>query len=507
MPGLWLPVVRKTRSGNEYSPFTLGCATFPKIIHVLQEPAFDIGPLIARAVAAESEEQDDHEGDDDEAGQASLADARDELLPPPLGLDQGQPFPPPKQLDPPPPIAASPQPAASPKPATNPKPRPGPQRSSTKAEKAQKARAASHNRGRAKHARDLAAHGHLPSPATVSTIVRPAAPLKTDLNASALPTAFGAYSGKLEDKIEKKGSKVQRSVADLVGLGFQLVKWDGITLRPLLDKNGRIIAVLAGRSNDAKYLESANSAFRTIRDAGAAANFPASMRHHRHGLFAAMNVGLFYGKVQKFPCWLNNKGYAALADGLLGDCHIQRLACFADAAFALWAPRLYRYYRDNDAGLQRRMSFRRPFVGSIFACAAFNFGPNVWTFRHRDVLNLAFGWCTVNALGEFDATTGGHLVLEDLKLVVEFPHSALILLPSATVAHSNVPVQPGEERVSFTQFTPGGIFRFVDNGGQTVDELAERNPSEYDRIMARKAARWEEGLSLLSTLDELLPEE
>ncbi|KAJ7726037.1 hypothetical protein DFH07DRAFT_970648 [Mycena maculata] len=497
MPGLWLPVVRKTRSGNEYSPFTLGRATFPKIIHALQEPAFDIGPLIAWAVAAKSEEQDDHE--------AAAATARPRPRPT---------LPPPKQLDPPPPIAASPQPAASPKPATNPKPRPGPQRSSTKAEKAakaaekaQKAHAASHNRRRAKHARDLAAHGHLPSPATVSAIVRPAVPLKTDLNASALPTAFGAYSGKLEDKIEKKGSKVRRSVADLVGLGFQLVKWDGITPRPLLDKNGRIIAVLAGRPNDAKYLESVNSAFRTIRDTGAAATFPASMQHHRRGLFAAMNVGLFYGKGQKFPCWLNNKGYAALADGLLGDCHIQRLACFADVAFALWAPRLYRYYRDNDAGPQRRMSFRRPFVGSIFACAAFNFGPNVWTFRHRNVLNLAFGWCAVNALGEFDATTGGHLVLEDLKLVVEFPHGALILLPSATVAHSNVPVQPGEERVSFTQFTPGGIFRFVDNGGQTVDELAERNPSEYDRIMACKAARWEEGLSLLSTLDELLPDE
>ncbi|KAJ7766400.1 hypothetical protein DFH07DRAFT_867033 [Mycena maculata] len=162
---------------------------------------------------------------------------------------------------------------------------------------------------------------------------------------------------------------------------------------------------------------------------------------------------------------------------------------------------------DHDARLQRDSPLHRPFVGSIFSCAAFNFSTNVWTFRHRDVLNLAFGWCAVQALGEFDATEGGHIVLWDLKLVVEFPHGALVLIPSATIAHSNIPVQAGDERLSFTQFTPGGIFRYVDNGCQTVEELAEKDPSKYDQIMALKAARWEMGLSLISTLDELLPNE
>ncbi|KAJ7211129.1 hypothetical protein B0H12DRAFT_1033507, partial [Mycena haematopus] len=123
---------------------------------------------------------------------------------------------------------------------------------------------------------------------------------------------------------------------------------------------------------------------------------------------------------------------------------------------------------------------------------------------HRDILNLAFGWCAVQALGNFDATKGGHLVLWDLKLVVEFPAGALILLPSATIAHSNVPVQEGDERISFTQFSAGGIFRYVDNGCQTVNQLAENNPEEYDRLMDLKAARWEKGLGLLSTLDEIV---
>ncbi|KAJ6566686.1 hypothetical protein B0H19DRAFT_1219572 [Mycena capillaripes] len=147
---------------------------------------------------------------------------------------------------------------------------------------------------------------------------------------------------------------------------------------------------------------------------------------------------------------------------------------------------------------------QRPFAHSVFFCATFNFGRNFWTFKHHDVLNLAFGWCAVQALGRFDPRKGEHLVLWDLKLVIEFPAGALILLPSATIAHSNVPVQDDEERVSFTQFSAGGIFRYVDNGCQTVKELEENDPEEHKRLMALKAARWEKGLGLFSTIDELL---
>ena len=107
-------------------------------------------------------------------------------------------------------------------------------------------------------------------------------------------------------------------------------------------------------------------------------------------------------------------------------------------------------------------------------------------------------------MGRFDATKGGHLVLWDLKLVVEFPAGALILLPSATIAHSNVPVQAGDERTSFTQFTAGGIFRWLDYGGRTEAELADEDPDEHARQMALKEARWEAGLRLWSTIDELL---
>ncbi|KAJ7818426.1 hypothetical protein B0H14DRAFT_3089505 [Mycena olivaceomarginata] len=144
-----------------------------------------------------------------------------------------------------------------------------------------------------------------------------------------------------------------------------------------------------------------------------------------------------------------------------------------------------------------------PFPKSVFSCAAFNFG-NVCCFKHRDVCNLPFGWCAVQSLGNFDPHLGGHLILWDLKLVVEFPAGTLILLPSATIAHSNVPVQDGDERVSFTQFTAGGLFRYTDHGFCTQAELAAEDPVEYERVMEQREGRWKKGLGLFSTVEDLV---
>ncbi|KAF8150418.1 hypothetical protein K438DRAFT_1624472 [Mycena galopus ATCC 62051] len=177
---------------------------------------------------------------------------------------------------------------------------------------------------------------------------------------------------------------------------------------------------------------------------------------------------------------------------------------FIKVAFALWAPWLYGLYVENNRCLHRRHPhLERPFKQSVFACTAFNFG-NVCTYKHRDVCNLPFGWWAIQSLGNFDAKKGGHLILWDVKAVVEFPAGALILLPSATIAHSNVPVARGEERISFTQFTAGSLFRYVDNGFRTQTQLATEDPVEHDRLMNTKESRWEKGLKLFSTIDELI---
>jgi hypothetical protein len=174
------------------------------------------------------------------------------------------------------------------------------------------------------------------------------------------------------------------------------------------------------------------------------------------------------------------------------------------AAFQLWSPKMHAYYQEHMRIVETITGESRNFSGSVFACASMNFGPRVHTFMHRDSLNLPFGWCAVTALGDFDPTKGGHLILWDLKLAIQFPPGSTILIPSATLTHSNTAVRDHESRLSFTQYSAGGIFRWADNGCQTEAELKASDKEGYARMLKLKETRWEMGLAMYSRLDELL---
>ena len=195
-------------------------------------------------------------------------------------------------------------------------------------------------------------------------------------------------------------------------------------------------------------------------------------------------------------------------DGLLRHSSFKRIAGFGSKALFSWAPKLHQYYATNlDDLLEHHPNLRRNFHNSVWAAAAFNFGPRTCTRRHRDCANLPFGWCSVTALGEFDPTKGGHLVLWDLKLVIEFPPGSTILLPSAAIAHSNTTIGRGETRCSFTQFSAGGLFRWTSHGNQLdADYFRGMSAEDKARVAAENAARCKFGLSMFSTLEELQQE-
>lgn len=86
-------------------------------------------------------------------------------------------------------------------------------------------------------------------------------------------------------------------------------------------------------------------------------------------------------------------------------------------------------------------------------------------------MNLAHGWCAIVALGSFDDVAGGHLVLHEPRLVIQFPAGSAALIPSAAITHSNVKLKAGDKRASITSYTGGGLFRFVDNDFQTQGSI------------------------------------
>lgn len=139
---------------------------------------------------------------------------------------------------------------------------------------------------------------------------------------------------------------------------------------------------------------------------------------------------------------------------------------------------------------------------TVFPTTTFNL-CNVCTFKHRDTQNCPFGWCAITALGSFDPKKGGHIVLTDLKLIVEFPPGSTILIPSATIEHFNIPVAEGGERASLTQYCAGNIFRYVDNGFRTDAALKAEDPAHYEEMDKQKDTRWQMGLGLFSTMEDL----
>ncbi|KAJ7200886.1 hypothetical protein GGX14DRAFT_571899 [Mycena pura] len=168
-----------------------------------------------------------------------------------------------------------------------------------------------------------------------------------------------------------------------------------------------------------------------------------------------------------------------------------------------YAPRLFSLYDTTKMALLGWKPMHWPFSGSIFAACTFNFG-RVMTCSHLDFGNLAWGWCSITALGLFDPDRGGHLILWDLRLVIRFPPGSTIFIPSAVVRHSNTAIQPHESRNSFTQYTAGGLFRWVDNGFMTDNNfLRTASPERKAQRAAAMQSRWEFGLSHFLTLEEL----
>lgn len=88
--------------------------------------------------------------------------------------------------------------------------------------------------------------------------------------------------------------------------------------------------------------------------------------------------------------------------------------------------------------------------------------------------------------------------------MVEFPPGCTIFIPSACVSHSNVGIRKGEHRYSFTQYTAGALFRWVDHKFMKEDQFWG-SLTEEERVEEKKRSeeRLQYGLSLLSTCEEL----
>lgn len=285
--------------------------------------------------------------------------------------------------------------------------------------------------------------------------------------------------------------------------------------------------MLAGQPNDPSWASVAQSAFEELRSGYYCCKFPEKAKKHRRGDFAALSAGISYGGGQTVSSQAlyrsiyipftnvrciqapgnlyHHATNSTVLRGLLSSEPFIRIAGFSSSAFATWYPKLHHYYDDHfNPLLSRHPDLRRNFKNSVWATVAFNFGPATVTAKHRDFANIPFGICSVTALGTFNPKKGGHMILWELKVVIEFPPGSTILLPSAVISHSNTPIRKHERRCSFTQYTPGGLIRWAEHGFQSeTNFVAGLSQEQKKEVAAENAARCKFGVSLFSTLREL----
>lgn len=182
--------------------------------------------------------------------------------------------------------------------------------------------------------------------------------------------------------------------------------------------------------------------------------------------------------------------------------------------YGTYGERNYNYIKDTMEAIRQKfdglgnkaLSLRGKYDSKIgiFPCRTFNLAKQSCSVPHTDHNNLAQGWCSITALGDFNPTLGGHLVLWDLGIVVEFPPNSTILIPSSLIIHSNTPIQPEEARYSIVQYSAGHLFRWAKNGFQTNKEwMEEAKPQDIEQWEKEKKGRWQSAVTSFTTLEEL----
>ena len=293
------------------------------------------------------------------------------------------------------------------------------------------------------------------------------------------------------------------SLEDIKELNFQIVPWDGKSSGALCDTQDRIITILAGEPNDSSgYFSATEQSYQTLKWEGQLnSEVTLEPEVHCQGRYYNITCGISHGNGTKAPINFQvSANSKPTLHRLLNDNNVQRMAGHASASLRYWAPEIWQWYsKALEMITTENKNLEKPFSGSVFACSTFKFGPQVWTHIHWDSQNVPYGFCAIHALGNFDSKKGGHLVLWDLKVAIEFPPGSLILIPSALLYHSNIHIQEGEERASLTHFYPAGLLQYAESGMQTdksaCDGLDQQEKKDF--LSQLKAERLERELQCM----------
>ncbi|KAG6808440.1 hypothetical protein H0H92_004110 [Tricholoma furcatifolium] len=338
--------------------------------------------------------------------------------------------------------------------------------------------------------------------------VAAADPLLTHLVTDSLGVAATGFTGLLSKTPQAlRRRPVLFKTLSGPGADLRLVKCRDDRPIPLIDSAGRVIGVSIAPSREHSFLAALARITQVIEGARSRGRFSAGASEHARGSFPTLSSGYSHGGGRKMPTNMNRRSDPnyELVEDIVADPAFKRLAGFVDRGFETWAPRLHAEYARNMAALQAwNKDLKQNWENSVYASWVCNLGPQTVCYRHHDAANLPYGLCAITSFGSYDFTRGGHIVLWNLGIALEHPPWRTIYILSSPIEHSNVSIGPGETRYSTTQYTAGALFRFVERGMRGAAEfVATSSKEDLEASALRDAKRWQFGLSLFSTLEEL----
>ncbi|KAK7434134.1 hypothetical protein VKT23_020360 [Stygiomarasmius scandens] len=337
---------------------------------------------------------------------------------------------------------------------------------------------------------------------TLIRVLSEARPIALTFDSKRAVLASSGYIGRNDHGLQSRIWRLEEVVGPGSLFEFQLIRWDGSYSIPIVDfRDGRILCILIGNPpGDPSWQGVHDTAFEELR--AAATQLSTLNPQARRRILKYLTAGYSFGGGQTAPQHFNlSARERELLEPLLSSQAFARIVGHVNAAFATWAPKLYtRYAEDLDHHRQHDPNFTKTFPSTVFAAATFNLDDQTLSAEHLDYFNFLFGLCAVTAFGNFDPTVGAHIILWDLQVVIEFPPSTSMLIPSCWCRHSNTAMSKDSIRHSFVQYSAGGLFRYDDDGMRTRASMSMR---EWRNKESQARNRVKEGLQLYSTLEEL----
>ncbi|KAG8757161.1 hypothetical protein FRC14_002301 [Serendipita sp. 396] len=309
----------------------------------------------------------------------------------------------------------------------------------------------------------------------------------------AVPKKLG-YTGSQK---RTEASSPSSNVEKLENLGYNVIKADDEAFA-LLDEQDRVVFVRAKRPS--KIQETAlNTLDERLEDM-----LPNAYANSSRGEFKWIQMGVHHGNGTMEPHLFSYKDHPTLkakVEEFLSTKEVHSVTTHLRNALNVWFPLVGQLLKEKTKEIMDKLPQDAPFwPGSPWTTATINLGPQTVTKAHTDSNNLAFGLCAVFVTGQFDSSSGGHLVLHDFKLVLETRPGDLFLFPSAVFTHGNTPVSKSENRKSIVWWICGNSARYFDMGSRPIGKLSTDGK--------KKQREWEEsafkdGLDRFLTLEQL----